>query len=148
MSISKTILLGNLGSDPEIRTFDNGNKVANFSLATSESWFDKSTGEKKTVTEWHRVSVFGKLADIIERYVHKGDKIYLEGKNKTTKYTNKDGVDVYTTNVVLSGFGDKLEMLSSKPDNQVPPRQEYTSTGTPMSTFESERPDGEDDLPF
>jgi single-strand DNA-binding protein len=148
MSVSKTILLGNLGSDPEIRTFDNGNKVANFSLATSENYTDKSTGEKKTITEWHRVSVFGKLADIIEQYVHKGDKLYLEGKNKTTKYTNKDGVDVYTTNVVLSGFGDKLEMLSSKPDNQSPAREQYTASGTPVSTFESERPDDNDDLPF
>lgn len=116
MSVNKAIILGRAGQDPEIKTFDNGNKVANFSLATSETWKDKQTGEKQESTEWHRVAVFGKLADIVESYVKKGQELYIEGKIKTRSWDDSDGNKRYQTEVVLNGFGDTLQMLGGKKD--------------------------------
>ncbi len=113
-SVNKVILIGNLGKDPEIRTMQNGGKVANLSLATSESWKDKSTGEKKEKTEWHRVVIFGNLADIAERYLKKGSKVYVSGSLQTRKWTDKDGAEKYSTEVVLQGFGGELTMLDGK----------------------------------
>src|SRR4051812_18770551 len=110
-SVNKVTLIGNCGKEPELRTMQNGGKVANLSLATSESWKDKSTGEKKEKTEWHRVVVFGPLADIIEKYVHKGSKLYVCGSLQTRKWQNKDGADQYSTEVVLQGFGAELVLL-------------------------------------
>ncbi len=113
-SVNKVILVGNLGNDPEIRTFGNGGKVANFSIATSESWRDKQSGEKREKTEWHRVAVFGEgLVGVIERYVKKGSKLYIEGKLQTRKWQDRDGNDKYTTEVVLQGPGTTLTMLDS-----------------------------------
>ena len=113
-SVNKVILVGNLGNDPEIRTFGNGGKVANFSLATSESWRDKQSGEKREKTEWHRVAVFGEgLVGVIERYVKKGSKLYIEGKLQTRKWQDRDGNDKYTTEIVLQGPGTTLTMLDS-----------------------------------
>jgi len=114
-SVNKVILVGNLGNDPEIRTFGNGGKVANFSLATSETWRDKQSGERKEKTEWHRVAVFGEgLVGVIERYVKKGSKLYIEGKLQTRKWQDRDGNDKYTTEIVLQGPGTTLTMLDSR----------------------------------
>lgn len=114
-SVNKVILVGNVGNDPEIRTFGNGGKVANLSIATSESWRDKQSGEKKEKTEWHRVAVFGEgLVGVIERYVKKGSKLYIEGKLQTRKWQDRDGNDKYTTEIVLQGPGTNLTMLDSR----------------------------------
>ena len=120
MSINKAILVGNLGKKPEIRFTSSGAAIANFSLATSESWTDKTTGQKVENTEWHRVAVFGKLADICQKYLDKGSKVYIEGKIQTRKW-DKNGVDQYTTEIVVSGWNATLQMLDSKtygPDPQ------------------------------
>lgn len=111
-SVNKVILIGNLGNDPEVRTFGNGGKVANLSLATSESWRDKQSGERKEKTEWHRVAVFGEgLVGVIERYVKKGSKLYIEGKLQTRKWQDQNGNDKYTTEIVLQGPGAVMTML-------------------------------------
>ena len=116
-SVNKVILIGNLGRDPEVRTMQNGNKVANLSLATSENWKDKNTGERKEKTEWHRVVIFGNLADIAERYLKKGSKVYICGQLQTRKWQDKDGNDKYTTEVVLQGYGGELTMLDGRGDS-------------------------------
>jgi single-strand DNA-binding protein len=114
-SVNKVILIGNLGRDPEVRTFNNGGKVCNLSIATSESWRDKATGERKDKTEWHRVSIYNeRLADVAEKYLKKGAKVYIEGQLETRKYTDKDGVEKYTTEVVLRQFRGELTMLDGR----------------------------------
>ncbi len=114
-SVNKVILVGNLGKDPEVRTLPSGGKVANLSIATSESWKDKNTGERKEKTEWHRVSIFSEgLAGICEKYLRKGSKVYVEGQLQTRKWQDKDGQDKYTTEIVLSGFNGSLTMLDGK----------------------------------
>lgn len=114
-SVNKVILVGNLGKDPEIRSMQSGDKVASFSIATSESWKDKSSGEKKEKTEWHRISVFNQgLVKVIENYVKKGSKVYIEGQLETRKWTDKDGQEKYTTEVVLRPFRGELTMLDNK----------------------------------
>ena len=111
-SVNKAILVGNVGRDPEIRTLQSGQRVANLSIATSERWRDKVTGEQKEKTEWHRVSVFDdRLADVIEKYVTKGTRIYLEGSLQTRKWTDQSGVEKYSTEVVLQKFRGELVML-------------------------------------
>jgi single-strand DNA-binding protein len=111
-SVNKVILVGNLGRDPEIRSTQDGTKVANLSLATSESWRDKNTGERKERTEWHRVVVFNeRLVDVIEKYVKKGSKLYIEGALQTRKWTDNTGAEKYTTEVVLQRFRGELTML-------------------------------------
>jgi len=116
-SVNKVILVGNVGNDPEIRSFNNGGKVANFSLATSESWRDKQSGERKEKTEWHRVAIFNDgLVGVVEKYVKKGSKLYIEGKLQTRKWTDRDGNEKYTTEVVLQGFGGNLTMLDGRND--------------------------------
>jgi len=113
-SVNKVILVGNLGRDPEIRFTQSGQKIANMSVATSEQWRDKQTGERREKTEWHRVVVFDeRLADIVEKYVKKGSKVYLEGSLQTRKWTGNDGVEKYTTEVVLQRFSGVLTMLDS-----------------------------------
>jgi single-strand DNA-binding protein len=107
--VNKVILVGRLGKEPEVRNLDNGAIVANFSLATSESYKDKTTGDKKEITEWHNIVIWGKLAEIVQRYVHKGDLIYVEGKLRTRSW-EKDGVTKYTTEVL----GDNMTMLGSR----------------------------------
>ena len=114
-SINKCILIGRLGNDPEIRTFGNGGKVANLSIATSESWRDKSSGEKREKTEWHKVTIFNDgLVGVVERYVKKGSKVYIEGKLQTRKWEDLDGNDKYVTEVVLQGFGGTLMLLDGR----------------------------------
>jgi single-strand DNA-binding protein len=114
-SVNKVILVGNLGRDPEIRRTQDGRPIANLSVATSESWRDKTTGERKEKTEWHRVVIFNEgLCKIVEQYLKKGSKIYLEGQLQTRKWTDKDGHEKYTTEVVLQGFNSSLTMLDGR----------------------------------
>jgi single-strand DNA-binding protein len=113
-SVNKVILVGNLGKDPEIRTLQSGTKVANLSVATSESWNDRQTGERKERTEWHRVVIFNdRLADVAERFLRKGRKVYVEGALETRKYTDQSGQEKYTTEVVLRNFRGELTLLDS-----------------------------------
>jgi len=114
-SVNKVILVGNLGRDPEIRSFQNGGKVCNLSLATSENWKDKQTGERKERTEWHRVAIFNEgLVRVCEQYLKKGSKVYLEGQLETRKWQDQNGQDKYSTEVVLRGYGGTLTMLDGR----------------------------------
>ena len=114
-SVNKVILIGNLGRDPEIRTTQDGTKVANLSLATSENWRDKNSGERREKTEWHRVVVFNdRLVDVIEKYLKKGATIYIEGALQTRKWTDKDNQERYSTEVVISRFKGELTLLDSR----------------------------------
>ena len=127
--INKVIIVGNLGSDPEVRYMPNGSAVAGFSVATSESWKDKSTGENKESTEWHRVVLFGKLAEVAGQYLSKGSQVYIEGQLKTKKWKDQQGQDRYTTEVVVQGFNGVMQMLGGKQQQQgqqqQPPQQQY-----------------------
>ena len=114
-SINKVILIGNLGRDPEVRFNPEGGKIVNLSLATSESWKDKATGERKDRTEWHRVVIFNeRLADVAERYLKKGSKVYIEGQIQTRKWTDQEGKERYSTEVVLSRYRGDLTLLDSR----------------------------------
>lgn len=114
-SVNKVILIGNLGRDPEVRTFGNGGKVCNLRIATSENWKDKNTGERREKTEWHSVAIFNDgLVRIAEQYLRKGSKVYIEGALQTRKYQAQDGSDRYSTEIVLQGFGGTLTMLDGR----------------------------------
>ncbi len=114
-SVNKVILVGNLGRDPEVRMTQSGGKLVNMSVATSESWRDRQSGERREKTEWHRVVIFDeKLAEIAEKYLRKGSKVYLEGSLQTRKWTGNDGVEKYTTEVVLQRFSGVLTMLDTR----------------------------------
>ena len=114
-SVNKVILVGNLGRDPEIRSLQDGARVANLSLATSESWRDKNSGERREKTEWHRVVIFNdRLVDVVERFLRKGSKIYVEGQLQTRKWTDQNGQDRYSTEVVLQRYRGELTMLDSR----------------------------------
>lgn len=114
-SVNKVILIGNVGRDPEIRSTQNGKELANLSIATSESWKDRNTGERKEKTEWHRVVVFNEgLVNVIKNYINKGSKLYIEGQLQTRKWQDQSGQDKYSTEVVLQGFGGVLTMLDSR----------------------------------
>ncbi len=155
--INKVILVGNLGAKPEIKYASNGNAISNLSVATSESWTDKNTGQKQERTEWHRVSLFGKVAEIAGQYLDKGSKVYVEGKLQTRKWQDQSGQDRYTTEVVISGFSGTLQMLDrrddsnssmqsqSQPQSQAQPVQngQQAPTITPVAQDEFE-----DDIPF
>tara|TARA_R110002110_G_scaffold37601_1_gene124005 strand:+ start:2605 stop:3039 length:435 start_codon:yes stop_codon:yes gene_type:complete len=141
-SINKVILIGNLGSDPEIRRTQDGRPIANLSIATSESWRDKNTGERKEKTEWHRVVVFNEgLCKIAESYLKKGSKVYLEGQLQTRKWQDQSGADKYSTEVVLQGFDSKLVMLDGTADRQETPQPSGEQSG-------SGQRDLDDDIPF
>jgi single-strand DNA-binding protein len=115
-SVNKVILIGNLGKDPEIKSFQNGGKIANFSIATSEQWKDKMTGERKERTEWHNIVINGDgLVGVVERYLKKGSKVYVEGSLRTRKWQDRDGNDRYTTEVVVAGMSGALTMLDGAP---------------------------------
>ena len=147
-SVNKVILIGNLGRDPEVRTFQNGGKVCNLRIATSETWKDKNTGERKERTEWHSVAVFQEgLARIAEQYLRKGSKVYIEGKLQTRKWQDQSGQDRYSTEVVLQGYDGVLTMLDGQGGNsggygggydQSP--QGYHQGGTRGSDFDDEIP--------
>ena len=117
-SVNKVILVGNLGRDPEVRYSQDGNKIVNMSLATSESWTDRSSGERREKTEWHRVVIFNdRLGEIAEKYLNKGSKVYLEGQLQTRKWTGNDGQERYSTEVVINRFRGELTMLDSRSSN-------------------------------
>jgi single-strand DNA-binding protein len=111
-SLNKVMLIGNLGADPEIRSFQNGGKVANLRIATSETWKDRQTGERKEKTEWHTVAIFSEgLVSVVERYLKKGSKVFVEGKLQTRKWQDQNGQDRYSTEIVIQGLGGTLTML-------------------------------------
>ena len=114
-SVNKVILIGNLGRDPEVRTFQNGGKVCNLRIATSENWKDRNTGERREWTEWHSVAIFNEgLVRVAEQYLRKGSKVYIEGQLQTRKWQDQSGQDRYSTEVVLQGFGSTLTMLDGR----------------------------------
>ena len=122
-SVNKVILIGNLGADPEIKRTQDGRPIANLRIATSESWRDKSTGERKEKTEWHTVVIFSEpICKVAEQYLRKGSKVYIEGGLQTRKWTDKDGKDRYSTEVVIQAYGGVLTMLDGKSDNSPPSR--------------------------
>ena len=152
--INKVILVGNLGAKPEIKYASNGNAISNLSIATSESWTDKSTGQKQERTEWHRVSLFGKVAEIAGQYLDKGSKVYIEGKLQTRKWQGQNGQDRYTTEVVISGYSGTLQMLdrrddmsSNAPSQQSQPQSQSAPTPAPAITPVASD-EFEDDIPF
>jgi single-strand DNA-binding protein len=137
-SINKATLIGHLGKDPEIRTFQNGGRVANLSIATSESWKDKESGERKERTEWHRVSITSDgLVTVAERYLKKGAKVYVEGKLETRKWTDQGGQERYTTEVVLRPYTGELVLLDSR-------RDEPAAANAEPGTGEQAAPDAPD----
>jgi len=130
-SVNKVILVGNLGRDPEVRFAQNGNKIVNMSIATSESWKDRSSGERREKTEWHRVVIFdNNIADVAERYLKKGSKVYLEGQLQTRKWTGNDGIEKYTTEVVLQRFSSTLTMLDTRSSGGDQSYSQENSSGT------------------
>jgi single-strand DNA-binding protein len=140
-SVNKVILVGNLGKDPEVRSTQDGSKVVSFSIATSESWKDKVSGERKDKTEWHRIVVFNpNLAEICEKYLHKGSKVYIEGQLQTRKWQDQTGAERYTTEVVLSKFRGELALLDSRSDNA--PVSDIVPDDKPESSA------ADDDIPF
>tara|TARA_X000001036_G_C20501365_1_gene734004 strand:- start:257 stop:691 length:435 start_codon:yes stop_codon:yes gene_type:complete len=141
-SINKVILIGNLGKDPEVRHLENGASVANFSIATSENYKDRKTGEKVSQTEWHNIVVWRGLADIAEKYLKKGDKVYIEGKLKTRSWQDQDGNNRYTTEVIA----DNLTMLGKSPENRPANTNPVPEANKSQDDFSS--PDESDDLPF
>ena len=144
-SVNKVILIGNLGKDPDVRHLENGATVANFPIATSENYKDRKTGEKVSQTEWHNIVVWRGLADITERYLKKGDKVYIEGKLRTRSWQDQDGNTKYTTEVVA----DNLTMLGKSPDNSTsPPSQHAAATSSTTQNEDFSGPDDSDDLPF
>ena len=152
--INKVIMVGNLGAKPEIKYASNGNAISNLSVATSESWTDKSTGQKQERTEWHRVSLFGKVAEIAGQYLDKGSKVYVEGKLQTRKWQDQNGQDRYTTEVVISGYSGTLQMLdrrddmnSNAPSQQSQPQSQSAPTPAPAITPVASD-EFEDDIPF
>jgi single-strand DNA-binding protein len=129
-SVNKVILVGNLGRDPEVRQSQAGAKIVNFSIATSESWKDKNTGERREKTEWHRVVIFSEgLANIAEQYLRKGSKVYIEGSLQTREY-EKDGTKRYSTEIVLQGFNSTMTMLDTRGNNN----SDFVSEGEPAHT--------------
>jgi single-strand DNA-binding protein len=151
MSINKVILVGNVGGDPEIRSTQDGREIANFSLATSESWKDKASGEKKEKTEWHRVVIFSQgLAGIVKNYVKKGSKLYIEGSLQTRKWTDNQGVEKYTTEIVLQNFNSTLQVLDSRDRSSSSDSYSSQSSGGQKSRGSDinieEHPD--DEIPF
>lgn len=141
-SVNKVIIVGTLGRDPEVRYMNNGDAICNLSVATSESWKDKS-GEKQERTEWHRISMFGKLAEIAGQYLAKGSSVYLEGKLQTRKWTDKDGVEKYTTEIIA----DRMQMLGGK-EQRHGQQQEQRKESQPSRQQRPPADSFDDDIPF
>lgn len=156
-SVNKVILIGNLGRDPEIRTFQNGGKVANLRIATSEQWKDRNSGERKERTEWHSVAIMSEgLVNVVERFLKKGSKVYIEGQLETRKWQDQSGQDRYTTEVVLRGFNGTLQMLDGRDGGASGGRDssgydDYDRGGSAPSSApsgSSSRSDYDDEIPF
>lgn len=144
-SLNKAMIIGNLGRDPEIRSLQSGSKVCNLRIATSETWKDRNTGERKEKTEWHSVTIFNEgLVRVAEQYLRKGAKVYVEGQIQTKKWQDQSGQDRYSTDIVLQGFGSTLTMLDGKQDGQSGGNGGYGGGGNPNSG----RDDLEDSIPF
>jgi single-strand DNA-binding protein len=142
-SVNKVILVGNLGKDPEIRSAQDGNKIVNLTLATSETWNDKASGARKERTEWHRVVIFNdRIGDVAERYLKKGAKIYVEGSLQTRKWTDQQGQERYSTEVVVSRFKGDLTMLEGRSSNQDDDQQSSYSGRTPTASSAPVDPTG------
>ena len=147
-SVNKVTLIGNLGRDPEVRRLTSGEPVVNLSIATSESWRDKASGERKEKTEWHRVVIFNEnLAKVAEQYLRKGSKVYLEGQLQTRKYTDKDGAEKYSTEVVLQRFRGELVMLDGRGDGERAERPVMASASEGSRSFERAAA-LDDEIPF
>ncbi len=171
--VNKVILVGNLGNDPEIRYMPNGGAVANITIATSESWRDKATGEQREKTEWHRVVLFGKLAEVAGEYLRKGSQVYIEGQLQTRKWQNQQGQDQYTTEVVVQGFNGVMQMLGGRSQGGAPasggqpqqqggwgqpqqpaqqpynaPKQQPAPQQQPQQQYNEPPMDFDDDIPF
>ena len=150
-SVNKVILVGNLGKDPEVRTTQDGQKIVNLTLATSENWNDKATGERKERTEWHRVVIFNdRTAEVAERWLRKGAKVYIEGALQTRKWTDQSGQERYTTEVVISRFKGELTMLGGKSDDAeaTPSGTGYTGRSAPQPARQVAPADLADEIPF
>jgi single-strand DNA-binding protein len=155
-SVNKVILVGNLGADPEVRSMSNGGKVVNLSVATSERWKDRNSGEQRERTEWHRVVIFSEgLARVAEQYLRKGSKVYLEGQLQTRKWQDQSGQDKYSTEVVLQGFNSNLTLLDGRSDGDNAGggyqggRPESGGARRPSSNAPAFEPGGtDDDIPF
>lgn len=146
--VNKVILVGNLGADPEVRYMPSGGAVANITLATSESWRDKATGEMKEVTEWHRVVLFGKLAEVAGEYLRKGAQIYIEGQLRTRKWTDQAGMEKYTTEVIVN-VGGTMQMLGGRPSTSGNGQQSAPQQPPQTSSVPNEPPmDFDDQIPF
>ncbi|EPE3055125.1 single-stranded DNA-binding protein [Vibrio parahaemolyticus] len=171
--INKVILVGNLGNDPEIRYMPNGGAVANITIATSESWRDKATGEQREKTEWHRVVLFGKLAEVAGEYLRKGSQVYVEGQLQTRKWQDQSGQDRYSTEVVVQGFNGVMQMLGGRAQGGAPamggqqqqqggwgqpqqpaqqqynaPQQQQQAPQQPQQQYNEPPIDFDDDIPF
>ncbi|EPD5140460.1 single-stranded DNA-binding protein [Vibrio parahaemolyticus] len=172
-SVNKVILVGNLGNDPEIRYMPNGGAVANITIATSESWRDKATGEQREKTEWHRVVLFGKLAEVAGEYLRKGSQVYVEGQLQTRKWQDQSGQDRYSTEVVVQGFNGVMQMLGGRAQGGAPamggqqqqqggwgqpqqpaqqqynaPQQQQQAPQQPQQQYNEPPMDFDDDIPF
>ena len=142
MSLNKATLIGNVGSNPEIRSMPDGKEIVTLSIATSEHWKDKNSGEKKEKTEWHRVVVLSQgLVKVVKNYVDKGTKLYIEGQIQTRKWTDKQGVEKYSTEIVLQNYNSILQILSSR-------QKEGVASVDPVAKDVVVEEDGEDDIPF
>ena len=152
MAVNKAIILGNLGNDPEIRAMTNGNEVATFNVATTDAWKDKNTHERKEKTEWHKIVVYSAgLVNIVKQYLKKGDKVYLEGALQTRKWTDKDGVERYTTEIVLQGCNAVLQLLTPKgKETEEVESVEEVFPDAKVIEHSKEKQDGfvEDSIPF
>lgn len=147
MAVNRVILIGNVGQNPEIKSTQDGKKIAKFSIAISESWKDKNSGERKTKTEWVNIDAFGNIASVIESYVKKGSKVYVEGSLQTTNYTDANGVKKFATKVVLQGFNSTIQLLDSKKDGEVSQHAIDKGNGyVPESNYVKEGQD--DEIPF
>jgi len=152
-SVNKVIIIGNLGADPEVKSFQNGGKICNLRIATSESWKDKTSGEKKERTEWHQVSISNDgLVGVAERYLKKGSKVYIEGQLQTRKWQDSSGADRYTTEIVLRPFNGVLTMLDSAQsgggERQSSQRTPDGGQGAPLASQGGFADDLDDDIPF
>ena len=146
-SVNKVILVGNLGKDPEVRRMTSGDPVVNLSVATSETWRDKASGERKEKTEWHRVVIFNKnLAEVAEKYLRKGAKVYVEGQLQTRKWTDKDGAEKYSTEVVLQNFRGELTMLDGRNGGEGGGGGGSRGAGEAPASFQRDELD--DEIPF
>jgi len=147
-SLNKVLLIGRLGNDPEIKQMQNGKSVARLSVATSESWKDKNTGEKKEKTEWHRVVIFNEgLVSVVQKYLKKGAQIYIEGQLNTNKYTDSNGQEKYSTQIVLQGYSSSLTMLDGK-NSSSGDSKKLEGTQLPSDDMPDISQDPDDKVPF